>query len=163
MLSDKLQQAMNDQIKNELYSAYLYLSMAAWAEAQNLAGFAHWMKAQAQEELEHAMKFFGFIHERGGRVTLQAIDQPPVDFAGPTDLFEKTLAHEKQVTAMIHNLYKMAREEGDYASEIFLQWFVTEQVEEEQSAEQILELLKMAGEKGQALIMADRYLAQRGA
>ncbi|MBC7225013.1 MAG: ferritin [Anaerolineae bacterium] len=162
MLSDKLQQAMNDQIKNELYSAYLYLSMAAWAEAQNLPGFAHWMKAQAQEELGHAMKFFGFIHERGGRVTLQAIDQPPADFAGPTDLFATTLAHEKQVTAMIHNLYKMAREEGDYASEIFLQWFVTEQVEEEQSAEQILELLKMAGEKGQALIMADRYLAQRG-
>ena len=161
MLSEKMQAAMNAQIKNELYSGYLYLSMAAWAEAQNLLGFAHWMKLQAQEELAHAMKFYEFIHDRGGRVELQAIDQPPVTFAGPTDLFEKTLAHEKRVTAMIHNLYKMAQEEGDYASEVFLQWFVTEQLEEERNAEQILALLKMAGEKGQALIMLDRSLGQR--
>lgn len=162
MLSETMQAAMNAQIKNELYSGYLYLSMAAWAEGQNLPGFAHWMMVQAQEELGHAMKFYEFIHDRGGRVELQAIDQPPVAFAGPTDLFEKTLAHEKQVTARIHNLYKTAQEEGDFASVAFLQWFVTEQVEEERNAEQILALLKMAGEKGQALIMLDRSLAQRG-
>jgi len=161
MLSEKMQDAMNEQIKNELYSAYLYLAMGAYAEDANLPGFANWMRLQTQEEVAHAMKFFDFINERGGRVELRAIDQPPAEFAGPTDLFEKTLEHEKLVTSMIHNLYKMATEEGDYASEIFLQWFVTEQVEEEKNADEILQILKVAGEKGQALFMLDRQLAQR--
>ncbi|MGQ9586214.1 MAG: ferritin [Anaerolineae bacterium] len=161
MLSETIQKAMNEQIKNELYSAYLYLSMAAYAEADNLPGFAHWMRVQSQEEVGHAMKFFDFICERGGRVELKAIGEPPVEFAGPTDLFEQTLAHEKQVTAMIHNLYEMASQENDYASQVFLQWFVTEQVEEEKSADEILQVLKRAGEKGHTLVMLDRQLAQR--
>ena len=163
MLSKKLQDAMNEQIKNELYSAYLYLSMSAYCEEANLPGFAHWMRLQAQEEEAHAMKFYGFIYERGGRVVLQAIDQPPVEFQSPRAVFEQTLEHEQKVTAMIHDLYALAVQEKDYASQIFLQWFVTEQVEEEASATQILETLKMIGDKGHALIMLDRQLGSREA
>ena len=163
MLGKKLQDAMNEQIKNELYSAYLYLSMSAYCEAANLPGFAHWMRMQAQEEVEHAMKFYQFIYERGGRVVLQAIDQPTIEFQSPLNVFEQTLAHEQKVTAMIHDLYALAVQEKDYASQAFLQWFVTEQVEEEDSASQILETLKMIGDKGHALLMLDRELGSRGA
>jgi ferritin len=163
MLSKKLQDAMNEQIKNELYSAYLYLSMSAYCEAANLPGFGHWMRMQAQEEEAHAMKFYDFIHERGGRVVLQAIDQPPVEFPSPLAVFEQTLEHEQKVTGMIHDLYTLAVEEKDYASQAFLQWFVMEQVEEEDSASQILETLKMIGDKGHALLMLDRELGKRGA
>ena len=163
MLNKTIQDAMNVQIKNELYSAYLYLSMSAYCESINFAGFAHWMRIQAQEEVEHAMKFYGFIHERGGRVVLQAIDQPPVEFQSPLDVFEKTLEHEQKVTGMIHDLYGLAVQEKDYASQIFLQWFVTEQVEEEDSATQIVETLKMIGDKHQALLMLDRELSRRAA
>jgi ferritin len=162
MLSKKMQDAINEQIKNELYSGYLYLAMAAYAEDQNLPGFAHWMKAQCQEEVEHAMKFFNYIAERGGRVELRAIDQPPVEFASPTALFEETLAHEKKVTALIDQLYELALEEKDYPSQVLLQWYIEEQVEEESTAEGILETLKMAGEAGHALVMMDRALAHRG-
>jgi len=161
MLSQAMQDAINEQIKNELYSAYLYLSMAAYAEEDNLPGFAHWMKAQAQEEVEHAMKFFNYVTERGGRVVLQAIDQPPVEFASPTDLFEKTLEHERHVTSLIHDLYALALKENDYASQVMLQWFIEEQVEEEANAAQILATLKMAGDKGNPLVMLDRALASR--
>jgi len=163
MLSEAIQDAMNEQIKNELCSAYLYLSMSAYCESVNLPGFAHWMRVQAQEETTHAMKFYDFICERGGRVVLQAIDQPPVKYESPLDVFEKTLEHEGKVTAMIHNLYALAVQENDYASQVFLQWFVTEQVEEEQSAAQIVDTLKMIGDKGHALLMLDRELRQRGA
>jgi ferritin len=163
MLSKTIQDAMNQQIKNELYSAYLYLSMSAYCEAANLPGFAHWMRMQAQEEEAHAMKFYDFIHERGGRVVLQAIDQPPVEFPSPLAVFEQTLEHEQKVTAMIHDLYALAVEEKDYASQVFLQWFVTEQVEEEDSATQILETLKMVGDKSHALLMLDGQLGRRGA
>lgn len=162
MLSKKMQDAINEQIKNELYSGYLYLAMAAYAEDQNLPGFAHWMKAQCQEEVEHAMKFFNYVAERGGRVELKAIDQPPVEFDSPTALFEETLAHEKKVTALINDLYELALEEKDYPSQVLLQWYIEEQVEEESTAEGILETLKMAGEAGQALVMMDRALAHRG-
>jgi ferritin len=161
-LSKKMQDALNEQIKEELFSSYLYLSMAAYCESINLPGFAHWMQAQSGEELEHAMKFFGYINDRGGRVILQAIDQPAAEFGGPTDLFEKTLAHEQYITGRIHKLYALAVEERDYASLSILQWFVDEQVEEEQSASEILELLKVMGDKGQGLIMLDRQLASRG-
>lgn len=162
MLSKKMQDAINEQIKNELYSGYLYLAMAAYAEDQNLPGFAHWMKAQCQEEVEHAMKFFGYIAESGGRVELKAIDEPPVEFDSPTALFEMTLEHEKKVTGLINDLYELALEEKDYASQVLLQWYIEEQVEEEASASEILETLKMAGAKGQALVMMDRALAHRG-
>jgi len=161
MLSKKMQDAMNDQIQIELGSAYVYLSMAAYCEANNLPGFANWMQMQFQEELDHAMKFFVFVNDRGGRVLLQAIEQPPAEFASPTDVFEQTLAHEQMVTASINALYKLAVEEGDYASQNFLNWFVTEQVEEEKSASEVLDTLKMIGDQGHALLMLDRELGQR--
>jgi ferritin len=160
-LTGTMQDALNAQIKEELFSSYIYLSMAAYCEAINLPGFAHWMRAQSQEELEHAMKFYEFINERGGRVVLQALDQPPIEFEGPTAVFQKTLEHEQYITGKIHDLYTLAVEEKDYAAQVFLQWFVNEQVEEEQSAGEILEMLKMIGDKGQGLIMLDRQLAQR--
>ncbi|MBC8264607.1 MAG: ferritin [Anaerolineales bacterium] len=163
MSNKTVQDAMNEQIKNELYSAYIYLSMSAYFEDTNLPGFAHWMRLQAQEEEEHAMKFFHFINERGGRVVLQAIDQPPIEFESPLDVFERTLEHEQKVTGMIHQLYALAVQEQDYASQVFLQWFVTEQVEEEASATQIVETLKLIGDKRHALLMLDRELGSRGA
>jgi ferritin len=161
-LSKKILDTLNAQIKEELFSSYIYLSMAAYCEANNLPGFAHWMQVQSKEELEHAQKFYGYIHDRGGRVMLQAIDQPPVDFKSATDVIEQTLAHEQYITAKIHSLYGLALEENDYASQILLQWFVTEQVEEEKNATEILTMLKMIGDKGQGLIMLDRQLARRG-
>lgn len=163
MLSKKVQGAINEQIKNELYSAYLYLSMAAYNEAANLPGVAHWMRLQSQEEVAHAMRLFDFVNERGGRVVLHAIDQPPVEFESPLDVFEKTLEHERKVTAMIHNLYELALEENDYPTQVMLHWFIEEQVEEEDNASQIVETLKMAGDHGNALIMLDRALGQRKA
>lgn len=162
MLGKKMQDAMNEQIKNELYSAYLYLSMAAYFETENLKGFAHWMRVQAEEEQEHALKFFDFIHERGGRVALHAIDQPPAEFESPLGVFEETLSHEQKVTSLIHDLYALALEESDYASQVFLHWFVDEQVEEEANATEILEQLKMVGDKTQGLLMLDRALGERG-
>jgi ferritin len=160
-LSKKMQDALNEQIKEELASAYIYLSMAAYCESINLSGFARWMQAQSNEEMEHAMKFYGYVHERGGRVVLEALEQPPVGFDGPVDVFEKTLAHEQYITGRIHNLYALATEEKDYASLGLLQWFVDEQVEEESTAGEILETLKMIGDKGQALYMLDRQLGSR--
>jgi ferritin len=160
-LSKKLQDAINDQIKEELASAYIYLSMAAYCESMNLGGFAKWMVAQSLEEQSHAMKFYNYIYDRGGRVVLQALEQPPESFDGPIDVFEKTLAHEQYITSRIHKLYAMAVEENDYASLSILQWFVDEQVEEEKTAGDILEALKTLGEKGQGLFMLDRQLAQR--
>ncbi|NPV86506.1 MAG: ferritin [Anaerolineae bacterium] len=161
MLSKAMIDKMNDQIKNELYSAYLYLSMCAYFEDKDLPGFAHWMKIQAGEEQEHAMKFFEYLTDRGARVSLQAIDQPPAEFETPTAVFEETLAHEKKVTALIHSLYELAVSEKDYASQEFLNWFVKEQVEEEKNASAILATLKMTGDKGSALVMLDRELGKR--
>jgi ferritin len=135
--------------------------MAAYCESINLPGFAHWMQAQSNEELAHAMKFYGYIHERGGRVVFEALEQPPVEYNGPVDVFEKTLAHEQYITGRIHNLYALATEEKDYASLGLLQWFVDEQVEEESTATEILQMLKMIGDKGQALFMVDRHLGSR--
>lgn len=162
MLSQAMQTAINEQINKELYSAYLYLSMAAYCEDANLPGTAHWMRVQANEEMEHAMKFFGYVNERGGRVVLKAIDQPQVEFRGLLDVFERTLEHEQYVTSLIHDLYTLALEEKDYASQSFLQWFIDEQVEEEANATGIVETLKMIGDKGHALVMLDRQLGSRG-
>ena len=161
-LGKKMQDAINDQIKEELFSSYIYLSMAAYFESVNLPGFAHWMRVQSQEELEHALKFFDFVNERGGRVELKALDQPPVEYSGPIAVMEKTLEHEQYITGRIHDLYSLAVEEKDYASFSTLQWFVDEQVEEEETAGGILELLKAVGDKGQGLFMVDRKLAARG-
>ena len=161
MLSEKLQSAMNDQIRKEFYSSYLYLAMAAHFEAANLPGFAHWMKAQSEEETEHGMKFYEFINDRGGRVKLQAIDQPPVEFGTPVEIFKVVVNHEEQVTASIHKLYALAQAENDYPTQVMLHWFIDEQVEEEKNANSILEMLKLAGDQGAALLMADRALGAR--
>ena len=161
MLSRTVQEAMNEQIKNEFYSAYQYLSMAAYCESANLPGFARWMRMQAREEVEHAMKFYDFILDRGGRVLLQALDQPVADFGSPLEIFEQALEHEQRVTAMINDLYGLAVKENDYASQTFLQWFVTEQVEEEKNAGDVVETLKMIGDKSEALFLLDRELGQR--
>ena len=163
MLNKTVERAINEQIQAELYSAYLYLSMAANSAAANLPGFAHWMKAQSQEETEHAMKFFNYVNERGGRVVLKPLDQPPVEFGSPVDLFKKVLEHEQLVTGLINDLYELAVKENDYATQVLLHWFIEEQVEEEANAAQIVETLKMAGDKGNALIMVDKGLAKRGA
>jgi ferritin len=163
MLSKTMQDAMNEQIKNELYSAYLYLSMAAHFESTNLPGFAHWMKIQATEEVKHSMKFFEYIVDRGGKVSLKAIDQPPADFKTTLDIFKMAYKHEQKVTGMIHKLYELSLKENDYPTQVMLQWFIKEQVEEEKSAEGIIEQLKMAGDSSAALLMADRQFAQRKA
>jgi ferritin len=162
MLSKAMQDAINEQIKNELYSAYLYLSMSSYCESINLPGFAHWMRVQHREEAGHAMKFYHYVFDRGGRVIFQAIDKPPSEFKSVQEVFKETLEHERKVTAMIGNLCALAAKENDYATTEMLQWFVKEQVEEEKSAGQILEQLKMLGDKGAGLIMLDRHLASRG-
>jgi ferritin len=163
MISEAMQNAINGQIRDELYSAYLYLSMAAYFEATSLPGFASWMRAQAQEEVDHAMKFFDFVNERGGRVTLQAIEQPTVDFESPLAVFEATYEHEQKVTGLIHGLYELALEENDYAAQVMLHWFIDEQVEEEATASQIVDILERIGDADQGLIMLDRELGRRGA
>jgi ferritin len=161
MFSKKVQDAMNDQIQRELESAYIYLSMAAYFDSSNLPGFANWMRVQFQEEQAHAFKFYDFVYDRGGQVILQAIGQPPAEFQSPLDAFEKVLAHEQKVTGHINDLYALAVEEKDYASQILLQWFVEEQVEEEKSAGDIVDMLERIGDSYHALVMLDRELSQR--
>ena len=162
MLSKAIQEAMNEQIKNELYSAHQYLSMSAYCESATLPGFAHWMLTQAQEEREHAMKFYNFILDRDGRVVLRAIDQPIVEFGSPLEVFEQALEQEQKVTSQINELYGLAASENDYASQAFLQWFVTEQVEEEKNVRDVLETLNMVGDESEALFLLDRELGGRG-
>ncbi len=161
MLSKTLVDEMNEQIMHELYSAYLYLSMSAHFEARNLVGFAHWMRIQAKEEVEHAMKFFDFINDRGEKVMLHAIEKPPAEFKSVTSIFEMALEHERKVTGRINHIYDIAVQEKDFASQAFLDWFVTEQVEEEKSALQIVETLKLVGEQGEALLILDQQLGER--
>ena len=161
MLAKTIQDALNEQIKNELYSAHQYLAMSAYCESMNLPGFAYWMRIQAQEEREHAMKIYDYIQERNGRVVLEAIDQPITEFVSPLEVFEKALEQEQAVTADINNLYALAVREEDYASQFFLQWFVTEQVEEEKNVGDVVETLKMSGEKNEALLLFDRELGKR--
>jgi ferritin len=161
MLGEKMLDAINEQIKNELYSSYLYLSMAAYFSARNLNGFANWMQVQAKEEDVHAMMMYRHVIERQGRVELRAIPKPPSDFASATAVFEHTLEHERGVTRMIDNIVELAREEKDHATEIFYQWFVTEQVEEEANADEVLRQLKLIKESGSGMIMLDRQMAAR--
>lgn len=161
MLSKKVQDAFNNQIQAEMASAYLYLSMAAYCEGKNLKGFGHWLRAQYYEEVSHAVKMFDYVIERGGQVLLQAIEAPPAEFGSPTDVFAKVLDHEQHVTARINSLYELAVAEKDYASQIFLQWFISEQVEEEGSAGEIIERIKLAGDKGSALVWIDKELGKR--
>jgi len=161
MFSEKLHQAMNDQVHHEFESAYIYLSMAAYFDSANFPGFANWMKMQYQEEMFHTFKFYDFINERGGQVELQSIGQPPIEFASPLYVFEAALAHEQKITADINALYELALAEKDYPSQSFLQWFIDEQVEEEQNAGDIVANLQMVGDNPHALLMLDRELGQR--
>ncbi len=161
MIKKEVLDAMNEQINAETYSAYMYLSMAAYFENMGLEGFANWMKIQYQEESAHAIKFFNYVTERNGRVVLKAVAQPPVDFDGIVDVFEKTLEHEIKVTAMINNLVDVAIKANDHASQSFLKWYVDEQVEEEANVEKILSTLKLINGQGNGIFMMDRELGQR--
>lgn len=161
MLNPKIEEAFNKQINAELFSEYLYLAMAAYFESQGLKGMAHWMRMQAQEEHVHAMKFFDFINERGGRVALTAIDTPQAEWSSALAVFEGAYEHECKVTALINGLVNLATSEKDHAANVFLQWFVTEQVEEEASATEVVDKLKLAGDNGGMLFMIDRELGQR--
>lgn len=160
-MDQKMIKELNDQVNAELYSAYLYLSMSAYFEDRNLKGFAKWMRIQGKEELNHAMKIYDHILERGERAELSKIDAPDKEWASPLDVFKKTLEHEKHVTSLIHGLVKTARDLNDYATEIFLQWFVTEQIEEEASAGEILNKLDMIKESKNGMFMLDRELGKR--
>lgn len=162
MIDKKITEAFNKQLNAELYSSYLYLSMAACFESKNLSGFATWLKMQAEEERTHGMMFFEHINQRGGRVELAAIDQPPADWDTALKAFEDVLAHEKKVTAMINDLMDMAKSNNDHASQTFLNWFVSEQVEEEANADDILQKLAMIGDSANGLMMLDQALAKRG-
>ena len=162
MISDNLQEAINEQIKYELYSAYMYLAMSADCSDRNLTGFATWLRMQAQEEVEHAMRFYDFLIERGGRVELDGIDKPPVEYGSPLEIMEQSLDHERFVTSRINALYDLAFEEQDRPAQVMLQWFITEQVEEEASIDEIVQRMKMFGADGAALFMLDRDLGARG-
>lgn len=161
MLNLKVEQSINDQINAELYSAYLYLSMSAWFETENLPGFASWMRVQFQEEQAHAMKFFDYVNERGGKVVLDAIEAPKTEWSSVVDVFEQTLDHERMVTERINNLMDIALEERDYTTESFLRWYIDEQVEEEASAESILSQVERLEGNGNGMMMIDRELGSR--
>jgi ferritin len=163
MISKTIQDAFNDQISKEIYSAYIYLAMSSYFQNSNLPGCAHWMRSQYNEELGHALKLFDYVHAREGKVTLFAIPQPKTEFSSPLAVFQQALEHEREVTRMINNLYALTQKENDYASQIELQWFITEQVEEEKSAGGIVEQLKMIGDNKSNLIYIDRQLGMRGA
>jgi len=161
MLSQKMRQTLNEQINREMYSAYLYLSMSAHAQDIGLPGFANWFMVQYKEETEHAMRIYNYIIEQGGKVELKAIDEPLSEFKDPMDMFKKTLKHEQFITKSINDLVDLAVKEKDHATQIFLQWFVTEQVEEEANDNDIIAKLELAGGKGNGLFMIDKELAQR--
>jgi len=161
MLSEKIQTALNEQLNAELYSSYLYLSMSSYFKSVNLEGFANWMDVQAREELMHAMKFYNFILQRGEKIVLKAVEAPPTDWNSSLNVFENVLKHEQKVTGLINQLVGLALAENDHATNIFLQWFVTEQIEEEESAGYVVQQLKfMDGAKG-GLFMMDRELSKR--
>ena len=162
MINKAIQDAMNDQIKKELDSSYLYLSMAAYLENKNLPGFAHWMRVQEAEEREHAMKFYDFMVERGAQIMLKTIDAPKTEWKSTLELAEEVAAHEAMVTASISALYELALTEKDYPTQMMLQWFITEQVEEEKNAAEIVANLKMIEDRGTAVLMLDHRLAKRG-
>lgn len=161
MISQKMQDALNDQVAYEFYSAHIYLSMSAYLESIDLPGFANWMRVQYQEEVSHAEKLFDYIIERDGRAILANWDKPPIEWKSPLNAFEDALAHEKKVTARFNNHMDLAIAERDHASQIFLQWFVNEQVEEESNTKSIIQQLKMLGDSKAGLFQIDRELGQR--
>jgi len=160
-MNENVQNAINEQVMREFYSSHLYLAMMAYFEAESLGGFAHWMRLQAQEEHGHAMKLVDFLIDRGGRVELQAVDKPPRDFDSPLGVMKAALEHERKVTAWINELYELAVAERDYPTQVMLQWFIAEQVEEEKSAGDIIDQLEIAGAAGSALLMVDARVGRR--
>ena len=161
MLSDRMLTALNAQINAETYSAYLYLSMAAHFEERGLPGMANWMQVQYQEEMAHALKIYRYVVERGGRVELDAVAKPPRDWKSTLAVFEATREHERHVTELINGLATLAVELKDHATHAMLEWFVSEQVEEEANVEAIVAKLRLAGEQGAGLFMVDQELGAR--
>jgi ferritin len=161
MLSKNVEEAINKQINAEIYSSYLYYSMAAFFESRSLKGLAHWMRVQALEELTHAQKFVSFVNDRGGRVLMYAVDGPPTEWETPLAAFEAVYEHEVKVTGLINKLMDLALEERDHASVNFLQWFVSEQVEEEASADEVVQKLKLVDKTEGGLFLLDQELDKR--
>ena len=161
MLTKKMETELNEQINKELYSSYLYLSMSAYCAEVGFAGFANWMRIQAKEELDHAMKLFDYILERGGNAFLAKIEQPDATWTNMTNVFEATLKHEQFITSSINHLMEVATEEKDFASMSFLNWYVCEQIEEEANADELLKKLQFAGDDKNAVLMLDKELAAR--
>jgi ferritin len=162
MISKKMQDALNEQINKEFYSAYMYLAMSAYCNNLGFQGFAHWMRMQFEEESLHVTKMYDYILGQGGTIQLKAIEQPPEEYGSPLEVFEETLRHEQYVTGLIHKLMDLAVEEHDYATQTFLQWFVTEQVEEEATVNDIVAPLRMVGNDKGGLMMIDQQLKARG-
>ncbi len=161
MLEERMQDALNEQINAELYSSYLYFSMSAYFESISLKGFANWMRVQAMEELTHAKRFYNYVIERGGRVLMKEIKSPPNEWTSPLNAFEHVLEHEQHVTALINSLMDLAIELKDHATTSFLKWFIDEQVEEEASADEIIQSLKLNENNPGGLFLIDKDLAQR--
>ena len=161
MLNKRMVKELNKQINNELYSAYLYLSVSAHSTFIGLKGFANWFMVQYQEEMVHVMKIYDYVNDQGGQVKLMAVAEPPAEFGSPLDMFEKTLKHERFITKCINDLVDLAVKEKDHATNIFLQWFVTEQIEEEANDNDIISKLKLVGKEGNGLFMIDKELAAR--
>lgn len=161
MISDAMVKGLNHQINRELYSAYLYRAMAAYVADAGMSGAANWFEIQAKEEVSHAERFYSYVLQQGGRVVFDAIEAPPRDYDSVVSVFEETLKHEKVVTGLINELVALAQEEKDNATQIFLQWFVSEQVEEEASAAELVQKLKLVGNNGSGLYMVDKELAAR--
>ncbi len=161
MLSKKMEKELNEQINREMYSAYLYMSMSSHSNSIGLTGFANWFMVQYNEEMEHAMKIYDYVNSQGGKVKLMAIDEPLSDFKNPMDMFQKTLKHEQFITKCINELVDLSINEKDHATQIFLQWFVTEQIEEEGNDNDIISKLELAGSKGNGLFMIDKELSIR--
>ena len=161
MISEKMLDAFNEQIKKELYSSYLYLSMSAHFEAVSQPGFAKWTRLQAKEELGHALRIFDHINDRDGRVVLQPLEGPPVEWGAPLEIYQAILEHEQKVTASINALYALALKENDYASQVMLHWFINEQVEEEKNASLVIDQLRMAEDHKGVIIAVDRHVGKR--
>lgn len=162
MISEKMQNAINDQINKELYSSYLYLAMSSYFAGINLPGFAAWLRVQEEEEREHAMKFYDYLVDRGGRVALKTIASPHNEWKSSLEAFKEVQSHEATVTASINTLYELALNEKDYPTQVLLQWYITEQVEEEKNATEIVQQLELIDAHGTAVLMLDHRLGKRG-
>lgn len=162
MMGKNMEEALNEQIREELGSAYLYLAMAAYFHSQNLPGMAHWMEVQVGEEYGHALQIYRHVVERGGRVKLQALPEPKFEWPSPLEAWKAAHEHEQHISARIHALLELARQEKDYPAEVMLQWFVTEQVEEEDQTRRVVEMLERLGDSGRGLLWLDKELGKRG-